>query len=76
MTSRTEPKTASEAARTWSYGYTPLTGYKISETSPLDTSKTWVYNNRGNLVSRRTSAVTRRPTAIPSWTACPMDTST
>jgi RHS repeat-associated protein len=52
VTSKTNPKTASEDTHTWYYAYTPLTNYQTSETSPLGKTKTWVYNNRGNLVSQ------------------------
>ncbi len=35
---------------TWTYTYTPLLNDRSTETSPIGKTKSWVYNNRGNLV--------------------------
>ncbi len=51
--SKTNPKTASEAAETWSYTYSPLGNYLLTETSPLNKTRTWTYNNRGNMTSEQ-----------------------
>ena len=48
MASKTEPKYGSEATKTWTYTYSPRTNYELSETSPLNKTKSWTYNNHGN----------------------------
>jgi RHS repeat-associated protein len=51
MASKTNPKTAAESTQTWTYTYTPLTNYLMSETSPLGRTRSFTYNMRGNLTS-------------------------
>ena len=53
LASKTNPKTASEATQTWSYTYSPLGNYLLTETSPLNKTRTWTYNNRGNMTSEQ-----------------------
>jgi len=50
MATKTNPKTAAENDQTWAYEYSPYANLLVKETSPLNKTKTWTYNYRGNVI--------------------------
>jgi YD repeat-containing protein len=48
MATKSNPNAPTEL---YTYTYTPYTNLLIQETSPASTTKTWTYNNRGNLTA-------------------------
>lgn len=51
MTTKTNPKTSGDPTQTWTYTYSPHTNWLLSETSPLGKTRSWTYNNHGNVTS-------------------------
>ena len=45
------PFTTEESTQTWNYTYAPYTNYRLTEVSPLSKTKTWTYNNHGNVLT-------------------------
>ena len=51
MLTKTNPKTSGDSTQTWTYTYSLHTNWLLSELSPLNKTRSWTFNNHGNVTS-------------------------